>query len=236
MAGPPDIMVMVPRGATSDAIAQMRALHELHGHQAPPVIWCATVRPTLEQAQEGAGLGLRAVIVTPWRLAALIALTVRVCRDGQRERRLLALGVPADQIATRMLDLEGTMLWAQVEAEVTAESTRPLALVTVGSDAAEVMVAVRAAIRAGDMIGRAVDGRLSVLLPDVDEAGARSASARIAQAVGAIRPRPAITVVTRGPGEDPVALFARHAAELRSPALGDSCLHRSAARAGGSAA
>jgi hypothetical protein len=126
-------------------------------------------------------------------------------------------------------------LWAQVEAELTAQSARSLALVTVGSDAAEVMVAVRTAVRAGDMIGQAVDGSLTVLLADVDEVGAQSASARISQAVGAVRPRPAIAFATRRPGEDPVALLARHAAELRSAALGDPCLHRSARQAGGSA-
>jgi DNA-binding response OmpR family regulator len=236
MVGFPDIMVMVPRGEVGDAIAQMRALHELHGHQAPPVIWCANVTPTLDQVQEGAGLGLRAVIVTPWRLTALIAVTVRVCREAQRERRLLALGVPADQIASRTLSLEGTRLWAQVEAELTAESAKPLALVSVGSDSVEVVGAVRAVIRAGDMIGRAVDGSLTVLLPDVDEAGARSASARIAQAVSAMRPRPAVAVVSRRLGEDPVTLFARHAAELRSAALRDPCPHRSAPLEGESAA
>jgi hypothetical protein len=67
------------------------------------------------------------------------------------------------------------------------------------------------------MIGRAAEGTLTVLLPEVVEASAQSAARRIARAISALEARPTVTVVTQRPGEDPVALLARHAAE-RSPA------------------
>jgi DNA-binding response OmpR family regulator len=214
-AEPPDIVLLEPQGGSSDVIAEMRALRELHGDQAPPVVWCTSVMPAQEQVKAGARLGLRAVIMKPLRLEPLVALVLRVCRDAQRERRLLVLGVPADRIASRALDHDGTRTWARVEAELAA--ARPLSLVGISSDTAEVMTAVRAAVRAGDMIGRAAEGTLTVLLPEVDEASAQSAARRIASAISALEPRPTVTVVTQRAGEDPVALLARHVAE-RSPA------------------
>jgi len=213
MPDPPDLMVMVVRGTASDALALMRASHEVHGHRTPPVIWCATAMPTVEDANEGARLGLRAVMMTPWRLLAFVALAVRVCRDGERERRLVARGVPADQIASRILDRVGTWLWAQVEAEVSADSPGPLTLVHVGGDTPEVMAAVRPVIRSSDMIGRGVDGSFIILLPDVDEAGALSVAARVTGAVSAMRPRPRVAYVTRRAEEDAVDLLARLLAE-----------------------
>jgi DNA-binding response OmpR family regulator len=208
---PPDVVLVEPHGGEGDVIAQMRALRQLHGDQVPPVIWCTSVRPALEQVKAGARLGLRAVIMKPLRLEPLLALVLRVCRDAQRERRLLALGVPAGDIASRTLDHDGTRVWAQVETELAA--ARPLSLIGVGSDSAEVMAAVRATIRAGDMIGRAAEVTLTVLLPEVDEVGAQSAAGRIVRALGAMEPRPAVAVVSLRPGEDPLALLARFVAE-----------------------
>jgi DNA-binding response OmpR family regulator len=215
-AEPPDIVLLEPHGGASDVIADMRALRELHGDQVPPMVWCTSVMPAREQVKAGARLGLRAVIMKPLRLEPLLALVLRVCRDAHREGRLLAMGVPADQIASRTLDHDSTRLWARVEAELAA--TRPLSLVGISSDTAEVLAAVRATVRAGDMIGRAAEGTLTVLLPEVDEASAQSAARRIGRAISALEARATVTVVTQRPGEDPVALLARHAAERNLPA------------------
>jgi DNA-binding response OmpR family regulator len=214
-AEPPDIVLLEPHGGASDVFAEMRALRERHGDQAPPVVWCTSAMPAREQVTAGARLGLRAVMMKPLRLEPLVALVLRVCRDAQRERRLLALGVPASQIASRTLDHDSTRSWARVEGELAP--ARPLSMVGISSDTAEVMAAVRAKVRAGDMIGRAAEGTLTLLLPEVDEASAQSAARRIARAISALEAHPTVTVVTQRPGADPVALLARHAAE-RSPA------------------
>jgi hypothetical protein len=135
---------------------------------------------------------------------------MRVYRDAQRESRLLALGVPAAHLASRSLDREETRLWAQVEAELVADPPHPLTVVRVGGDSPEVMAAVRGAIRAGDMVGRAPDGSLLALLPDLGEVGAASVADRITRAVSAMGRRPAIDRVTGSSGCDLVGLLAFH--------------------------
>jgi CheY-like chemotaxis protein len=196
----PDIIVMEPRSPGIDARSTMRTLRELHGDQAAPVVWCTTVVPTLEHISEGARLGLRGVILKPLRLEALRALVLRVCRDAQRETRLLALGVPADHLASRSLDRAETRLWAQVELEMVADPPHELSAVRVGGDSPDVMSAIRACIRAGDMVGRASDRSLLVLLPDVGEAGAASVAGRITRAVSAMVRPPDVDCVTGGWG------------------------------------
>jgi CheY-like chemotaxis protein len=210
---PPDITVMVVRDGLGDAITQMRAAHEQLGHRASPVVWCVTAVPPVEQAEEAARLGLRAVMTAPWRLEAFVVLTLRVCREGERERYLLERGVSPEQIASRLLDAEGTRLWVEAETRLATGSARQFALVNVGADSSEVLAAVRGAIRAGDMVGRAVDGGLTVLLPDVDEGDARSVATRVARSVDQMQPRPPVACVTRHPDEDATGLLSRLAAE-----------------------
>jgi hypothetical protein len=157
------------------------------------------------------------VMTAPWRLEAFVVLALRVCRDGERERYLLERGVAPEQIASRILDVEATRLWVEAEAELSAGAARQFALVNVGADTAEVLAAVRGAIRAGDMVGHAVDGSLTVLLPDVEEADARSVATRVTRAVDAVQPRPAVACVTRQPQEDAGGLLARLVAESPQP-------------------
>jgi hypothetical protein len=209
LANPPDIIVMVVSDGLAEVIAQMRTAHEVLGHRASPVVWCAPAAPPAEQAEEAAHLGLRAVMTAPWRLEPVIVQTVRVCRDSERERCLLARGVAAEQIASRTLDVEATRWWIETETELTARSPREFALVNVGVDTDEVLAAVRGAIRAGDMVGHAVDGSLTVLLPDVDEADARSVAARVARAMDAMQPRPSVVSATRRRHEDADGLLTR---------------------------
>lgn len=217
LQSPPDITVMVLRDGVGDALAQMRAAHEELGHRASPVVWCVTAVPPAEQAEEAARLGLRAVMTAPWRLEAFVVLTLRVCREGERERYLLERGVAPEQIASRLLDAPGTRLWVEAEAHLATGSDRQFALLNVGADTPEVLAAVRGAIRAGDMVGHAVDGSLTVLLPDVDEGDARSVATRVTRAVEAMQPRPPVACVTRHPEEDAASLLARVAAEGGHP-------------------
>ena len=127
----PDVMVVEPRSPGIDVLAMMRVLRELHGDRAQVVVWCTTVVPEPAQVEEGSRLGLRGVVIKPFRLEALTSLVLRVCRDEERDRRLRELGVPDLQLAARTLDAGATRLWAQAEAEAGSRAPRPLSIVRV---------------------------------------------------------------------------------------------------------
>ena len=216
----PDVVVMDPGLPGMDALAVLQTLRALHGDGAPPVIWCTAVVPTAEQVVQGAQHGLCGVIVKPYRLAALSALVLRVCRSAERERRLLMLGAPAEQIAARFLDSTVTRLWVQVEVELAEASGRPLSVVALGADDADVVGAVRRVIRAGDMLGRLPGNILLVLLPDVDDSGARTVAGRIAWAVGPLEPWLVVGALTRQSGERPADLLDRARMEATRAKVG----------------
>jgi DNA-binding response OmpR family regulator len=205
----PDVVVLEPRSPEVDAIATMQALRELHGADAAPVVWCTTVVPTPEAVEEGARLGLRGVLVKPFRLEALTALVLRVCRRADRERRLAVLGIPADEMASLMLDPDVTQLWTRAEIELADAARRSLSLVAVGADSSDVTAAVRRAVRTVDTVGSAPAHVLLVLLPDVDESGAEVVAERVLAGLAAIEPMPVVGRVTRRDGEDDIDLLAR---------------------------
>ena len=90
----PDIAVMEPRDRERDALDVLREWHlRVDGADQPPVVWCTTVTPTQQHLQEGADLGLRGVVIKPFKLEALAALGVRVVRTHERERMLRDVGV-----------------------------------------------------------------------------------------------------------------------------------------------
>jgi DNA-binding response OmpR family regulator len=209
----PDLVLAEPRGGRLDALATMRQLRLVHGDGAPPVIWCTDVIPTPSQVERGARLGLRGVILKPLQLDSLAALALRACRDAERERRLVAMGVPAAHLVSRSLDEKETRLWIRAETELTA-GRRPLSLVCIGSHSGEVRAAVRSVIRVGDMVGRGPEGSLLVLLPDVDEVGARAVTARIRYATSVLENRPRASSITCRSGEDILATLARHIIEI----------------------
>jgi CheY-like chemotaxis protein len=205
----PDLMVVEPRSPGIDALATMRLLRELHRDRSPVVVWCTTVVPGPEQVEEGSRLGLRGVIVKPFRLEALTSLVLRVCREEDRDRRLGGLGVPRDQLAARSLDERATRLWAEAEDELESGAPRPLSMVRVWAPGAGLGAAVRAALRTTDTVGRASDGRMVVLLPDVDAAGAEVVAGRLARALSALHPAARVMPVTRRPEETPLELLDR---------------------------
>jgi DNA-binding response OmpR family regulator len=205
----PDLVVLEPRSPEVDAIATMQALRELHGADAAPVVWCTTVVPTPEAVEEGARLGLRGVLVKPFRLEALTALVLRVCRRADRERRLAVLGIPPDEMASLMLDPDATQLWTRAEIELADAARRSLSLVAVGADTSDVTAAVRRAVRTVDTVGSAPAHVLLVLLPDVDESGAEVVAERVLAGLAAIEPMPVVGRVTRRDGEDDIDLLAR---------------------------
>ena len=208
----PDLVLAEPGGTRLDTLATMRQLRLMHGDGAPPVIWCTSFLPEPSQVEKGARLGLRGVILKPLQLDSLATLALRVCRDAERERHLVATGVPAAHLASRSLDEEETRLWIRAETELTA-GRRPLSLVWIGSDASQALAAVRAVIRVGDMVGRGPEGSLLVLLPDVGEVGARAVTARIRYATSVLENRPRVSSITCASGEDILAVLARHIAE-----------------------
>jgi two-component system chemotaxis response regulator CheY len=212
----PDLVVLEPHGTRLEALATLRQLRLLHGDGAPPVIWCTSVIPAPSQVEKGARLGLRGVILKPLQLDSLATLALRVCRDAEREHRLVAMGVPSAHLATRSLDEEETRLWVRAETELRTAGRRPLSLVWVGVHSAEVLEAIRGVIRVGDMLGRGPDGSLLILLPDVDETGARAVGARIRYATSVLEHRPLVSSITCAPEDDVLAVLARHIAEARS--------------------
>src|SRR5438105_729613 len=74
--------------------------------------------------------------------------------------------------------------------------------------------AVRGALRSTDTVGRAPDGSLVVLLPDVDEAGAAVVAARLTRAVAGVEQGARVVPVSRGPAEEPVELLERSLPEV----------------------
>jgi hypothetical protein len=162
---------------------------------------------------------LRGDILTPRHGDALAELALTVRRAAQREDGLLALGVAADDIASRSLDCHGTRLWAQVEAKLVTDDPGSVSLVTIGSDRGDVMTAVRGAVRAGDMIGRAPEGTLLVLLPDVNESGPVAVTTRVRLALSGMEHPPSVSSITQRSSEDPVALLSRHVAETAAQEL-----------------
>jgi DNA-binding response OmpR family regulator len=205
----PDVVVLEPRSAEVDALATMRALSELHRADAAPVIWCTTVEPGPGAVEEGARLGLRGVLVKPFRLEALTALVLRVCRRADRERRLAGLGIAPDEIAGLLLSPDATRLWTRAEIELADAAHRSLSLVAVGADSSEVTAAVRRAVRTVDTVGSAPPRVLLVMLPDVDEGGATVVAERVSAGVRGIEPAPVVGSVTRRDGENDTDLLAR---------------------------
>lgn len=216
----PDVIVMEPRIPGMDAVAVMQGLSALWADGPPPVVWCTAVIPTPEQVMENAQHGLCGVIVKPFRLAALAALVLRVCRSAERERRLLTLGVSPEQMAARSLDSESTQLWVQVEAELAEATKRPLSLVALSADDTDVVDAVRRVIRAGDMVGRLPGRILLVLLPDVDESGATTVAGRIVWSVATLEPLPEVATLTRLPGEKAADFLARAIIQVTAAGVG----------------
>ncbi len=205
----PDVVLLEPRSPGIDALATMRALAQLHGIDAAPVIWCTTVEPTAEAVEEAARVGLRGVLVKPFRLEALTSLVLRVCRRADRERRLAVLGIPPDEMATLILSRDATRLWTRAEIELADAARRSLSLVAVGADSSEVTAAVRRAVRTVDTVGSAPAHVLLVLLPDVDESGAEVVAGRVAAGLATLDPAPVVGRVTRRDGEDDTDLLAR---------------------------
>ncbi len=205
----PDVVVLEPRSPGIDALAIMEALGRLHGAEGPAVVWCTTVEPTAGAVEEAARLGLRGVLVKPFRLEALTALVLRVCRRADRERRLAVLGIPPDEMAALILSRDATRLWTRAEIELAGAARRSLSLVAVGADTTEVTAAVRRAVRTVDTVGSAPAHVLLVLLPDVDESGAEAVAGRVARGLAGLDPVPVVDWVTRRDGEDDTDLLAR---------------------------
>ena len=205
----PDVVVLEPRSPEVDALATMQAFRELHGAEAAPVVWCTTVEPQAEIVEEAARLGLRGVLGKPFRLEALTALVLRVCRRADRERRLAVLGLPPDRMASMMLDRDATRLWTRAEIELADAARRTLSIVAVGDDGSDVIAAVRGAVRNVDTVGSAPAHVLLVLLPDVDEEGADVVAGRVAASLAGFDPSPVVVRVTRRHGEDDTDLLAR---------------------------
>jgi hypothetical protein len=95
------------------------------------------------------------------------------------------------------------------EAEIGAAPPRSLSMVRVSATGADLVAAVRSALRSTDTVGRGPDGSLVVLLPDVDETGAAAVAARVARAVHAHEPGARADAVTRRSAEQPVDLLMR---------------------------
>jgi hypothetical protein len=164
--------------------------------------------------EDGARLGLRGVLVKPFRLDALTALVLRVCRRSDRERRLSVLGIAPDELASLILSPDATQLWTRAEIELADAARRSLSLVAVGADTLEVTAAVRGAIRSVDTLGSAPGYTLLVMLPDVDEAGAQVVADRISASLVGFEPLPQIAWVTRRPQEDDTSLLARAVVQI----------------------
>lgn len=202
----PDVVVMEPRDRALDALDVLRAWHErVEGPDEPPVVWCTTVTPTQQHLQEGGDLGLRGVVIKPFRLEALAALVVRVVRTDQRERRLRAAGLDL-RILRSPLEPEQAAAWLEVEASLAEEHARPLSLVIAGDASRPTLASIRAVIRNVDLLGLLDGGTAALLLPDVDEAGA----AVVARRVGAALTGAAwVVALTRRAGESGAALLER---------------------------
>jgi len=204
----PDVTVMEPHDRERDALDVLRDWHGRAGADQPPVVWCTTVTPTQQHLQDGADLGLRGVVIKPFRLEALAALVVRVVRAHERERRLRDAGV--DLRAVRgPLAPPATAAWLRVESRLAEEHGRPLSLVTVEGATPWVLSAVRSVVRNVDLLGLLDVHTGAVLLPDVAPAGAEVVAQRVSRALGGDRRTPAVRVLTREPGETGEVLLER---------------------------
>lgn len=179
----PDVVVMEPRALGADSLHVLGAWRERVLPADPPVVWCTTVTPTQRHLDGGARLGLRGVVIKPFRLEALMALVVRVVRTAERESRLRACGVDLRQLGG-LLSPSDASLWLRVEGELAEQHARPLSLVCVSDAAPTVQRAVRGVIRNVDLLALVDAQTLAVLLPDVDAGGASVVARRVASAVG----------------------------------------------------
>ncbi|HXA29120.1 MAG TPA: response regulator [Candidatus Angelobacter sp.] len=204
----PDVAVMEPHHRERDALDVLRGWHDDIGEDRPPVVWCTTVTPTREHLQDGADLGLRGVVIKPFRLEALAALVVRVVRTHERERLLRDAGVDLRAI-TGPLRAADTAAWLRVESQLAERYTRPLSLVSIGAATPETLLAVRTVIRNVDLIGLLDARTAAVLLPDVPPDGAAVVARRVANAVMVSERVPAVRTCTREPGESGEALLER---------------------------
>jgi len=201
----PDVAVMEPHDRERDALDVLRAWHErVEGRDQPPVVWCTTVTPTQQHLQDGADLGLRGVVIKPFKLEALAALVVRVVRTHERERLLRDAGLDLRAVSGPLAPPQ-TAAWLRIESRLAEEHHRPLSLVAVGDASAATLGAVRAVIRSVDLIGLLDVRSGAVLLPDVDAAGAAVVARRVATALGGA----AVAAVTRLDGETGEALLER---------------------------
>jgi hypothetical protein len=171
------------------------------------VVWCTTLTPTQQHLDTGAQLGLRGVVIKPFRLEPLMALVVRVVRAHERESRLRALGVDMLSIGGT-LSADAARRWLQVETELSEAHARPLSLVCASPASESVPAAVRRAIRSVDRCAH-LDGAFAVLLPDVDAAGAAVVAKRVADAVARVDDGARVWSITREDGETADALLDR---------------------------
>ncbi len=205
---PPDVVVMEPHDRDRDALEVLRSWSARVGAAHPPVVWCTTVTPTQQHLAAGADLGLRGVVIKPFKLEAMAALVVRVVRTHERERLLRDVGVDLRAI-TGPLSPSDTAAWLRIESRLAEEHSRPLSLVTIGSAAPEVLLAARSVIRNVDLLGLLDVRTAVVLLPDVDADGAEVVARRVGGVVSAIDPPPAVRVVTRIAAESGESLLDR---------------------------
>jgi CheY-like chemotaxis protein len=205
----PDVTVMEPHDRERDALDVLRSWHQRIGPEPPPVVWCTTVTPTQRHLEHGANLGLRGVVIKPFRLEALAALVVRVVRTHERERLLRDAGVDLRREVGGPLSPAYTEAWMRIESQLAEEHGRPLSLVVVDAATPEVLLAVRSVVRSSDLLAL-IDGNTgAVLLPDVEPAGADVVRQRIASAVMVSERVPAVRALTRAPGESGEALLER---------------------------
>ena len=205
----PDVAVMEPHDRERDALDVLRTWHErVDGRDAPPVVWCTTVTPTQQHLQDGADLGLRGVVIKPFRLEALAALVVRVVRTHERERMLRDAGVELRGVAGPLAPPD-TATWLRIESRLAEEHGRPLSLVSVGNASPQALAAVRSVIRNVDLLGLLDVRTGAVLLPAVEPAGAEVVAKRVAAALGAAGCAAAVAALTREAGEPGEALLER---------------------------
>jgi two-component system chemotaxis response regulator CheY len=204
----PDVTVMEPHDRELDALDVLRGWSERVGTARPPVVWCTTVTPTQQHLQAGADLGLRGVVIKPFKLEALAALVVRVVRTDERERLLRDAGVELRALRGPLVPAH-TAAWLRVESRLAEEHDRPLSLVAVGAATPEVLLAVRSVIRSVDLLALLDVHTGAVLLPDVDADGVAVVARRVGNALAVIERVPSVEAVTREPGESGQSLLER---------------------------
>jgi DNA-binding response OmpR family regulator len=204
----PDVAVMEPHDRDRDALDVLREWHQTVGAEPPPVVWCTTVTPTQQHLQEGADLGLRGVVIKPFRLEVLAALVVRVVRGHERERLLREAGVDVRRMRGPLAPPD-TAAWLRVESRLSLAHGRPLSLVAVDGATPETLAAVRSVIRNVDLVGLLDAHTAAVLLPDVAPEGAGVVARRVTTALSGDRRTPAVRALTRLAGESGEELLER---------------------------